>query len=63
MGDKDGCTTLRKEIDESVRRVRAAKKGQSISVLSPKHETSFFFPDQKKYFLLQHVPIATPNHL
>ena len=35
VGDDDGQTTLRREIDDSMRRVRAARKGQSIVSMSP----------------------------
>ena len=50
MGDEDGHKILRKEIDDSMRRVRAAKKGNAVAEVSPRHESCFYFPDQRKYF-------------
>ena len=45
VGDEDGQKILRKEIDDSMKRVRAAKKGNAVAEVSPRHESSFYFPD------------------
>ena len=41
---------MRKEIDDSIKRVRAAKKGAFVSNFSPEHGTNFFFPNVRDYF-------------
>lgn len=50
MGDEDGIGILRKEINDSIKRVRAAKKGAFVTNVSPQHGTSFFFPNVREYF-------------
>jgi len=45
VGDDDGISVLRKEINESKRRMLAAKKGAPVANVSPRHDTSFYFPD------------------
>ena len=50
MGDENGIDALRKEIDDSIKRVRAAKKGAFVSNFSPEHGTNFFFPNVRDYF-------------
>jgi hypothetical protein len=39
-----------REIDDSMRRVRAAKRGASVTTVSPSHGINFFLPDQRSYF-------------
>ncbi len=50
VGDENGIGTLRKEIDDSMKRVRAARKGAFVSNFSPQHGTNFFFPNVRDYF-------------
>ena len=49
-GDEDGLKVLRREIDDSRRRVRAAKKGSSVQEVSPNHDANFYLPDRANYF-------------
>ncbi len=50
VGNEDGIKVLRQEIDDSMRRVRAAKRGQAIHEVSPEHGTRFYLPNHKEYF-------------
>lgn len=50
VGDEDGIGILRKEINDSIKRVRAAKKGALVTNVSPQHGTNFFFPNVREYF-------------
>ena len=46
VGVDDGVGVLRREIDDSMMRVKAAKKGAPVIFSSPRHEASFYYPDQ-----------------
>lgn len=50
MGSVDGDIILRKELAESVNRIRAAKKGIKISQISPEHDSRYYLPEKEKYF-------------
>ena len=41
---------MRKEIDDSIKRVKAAKKGALVNNVSPQHGTNFYFPNVRDYF-------------
>lgn len=40
----DGGTILKQEIQDSVKRMKAAKNGMSINDISPTHNSSFYIP-------------------
>ena len=50
MVETDGNYILRQEILDSIRRVKASKKGFTIQQISPPHDSNFYLPNRKEYF-------------
>ncbi|CDW76898.1 UNKNOWN [Stylonychia lemnae] len=58
MTETDGNYILKQEIQDSMKRVKAAKKGFGLYAISPRHDPSFFLPNKKDYFTAKNSPLA-----
>eukprot|EP00347_Sterkiella_histriomuscorum_P005249 403357318 len=56
MTETDGNYILKQEILDSMKRVKAAKKGFNLNSITPFHEATFYLPNQKDYFSTRTSP-------